>query len=371
MIRLAVPSIDEDDIQAVTNVIRSGYLVQGPKVEEFEREVADYIGTKHAIAVANCTAALHLALVVLGVKSGDKVAVTTYSWPATANVIEICGAEPVFVEIDPYTFNMCPVSLKNTLDKNTIKAILPVHTFGGMADMAQIEAVSVSSGIPILEDAACALGSQQRGKMAGSWGTIGCFSFHPRKAITTGEGGMITTDDDRLAFELKALRNHGLNPNTVMPEFVLAGYNLRLTEFQAALGISQMKKLDRILQSRIDSAYRYEMLFKGSQVKTPKLVPGSKHVYQSYVVLIPETVAPKRASLISSLRDKRIEATIGTYNMPRIKYYREKYPYNDGLFPITDSISSTAVSLPLYENMELSDQEMVVEALLAEIERLS
>src|SRR5207247_11463067 len=187
VIRLAVPSLDEDDFLAVRQVLATGFLVQGPHVAALEAEFADYLGVTHAIAVSNCTAALHLSLLALGVGPGHRVAVTAYSWPATANVIILCGAEPVFVDIDLDTYNMAPAALEQVLEQQSVKAIMPVHTFGNMADMPRILEIAEKHRLPVIEDAACALGSEMHGRKAGSWGVLGCFSFHPRKAITTGE----------------------------------------------------------------------------------------------------------------------------------------------------------------------------------------
>ena len=279
MIRLVVPSIEEDDLQAVREALASRRLVQGERVAEFERTVANYVGCKHAVAVTNCTAALHLSLLALGVGPGDIVIVTAYSWIATANVIELCGARPIFVDIDRDTFNLDPNCLEDALVKlmkanetgRQVKAILPVHAFGLMADMPQISELAQRFDLPIVEDAACALGASCKGKKAGSWGIMGCFSFHPRKAITTGEGGMITTDDSRLADRLRALRNHGQDPGAPSPDFIMPGFNCRMTEFQAALGLNQMAKLDRILTARRQLASSYNSLLVGTSIQAPAL----------------------------------------------------------------------------------------------------
>ena len=215
MIRLTVPSIEEDDLQAVREALASGFLVQGARVAAFEQAVAQRVGAAHAVAVSSGTAALHVALVALGVGPGDLVLTTAYSWIATANVIELAGAEPVFVDIDPATFNLAPDRLAEAIDRleasgslRRVKAILPVHAFGQPADMTSIGALADAHGIPVVEDAACALGAAWEGRPAGSWGRCGCFSFHPRKAITTGEGGLAVTDDAELARTMRALRNH-------------------------------------------------------------------------------------------------------------------------------------------------------------------
>ncbi|HEX8686992.1 MAG TPA: DegT/DnrJ/EryC1/StrS aminotransferase family protein, partial [Pyrinomonadaceae bacterium] len=265
MIRLAVPSIGEEDLAAVREALASGYLVQGARVAAFEEAVAVYVGARHAVAVSNCTSALLLALMALGVGPGDRVGVTTYSWPATANVIALCGAEPVFVEIDAATYNMDPGRLEEALACHELKAVLPVHAFGLLADMPAIMGLADRYGLAVVEDAACALGAAADGRQAGAWGALGCFSFHPRKAVTTGEGGVVTTDDDAAARRLRALRNHGLDPAAPGPDFILPGFNNRMTEMQGALGLTQMTKLDRIVAARRRAAARYDQLFEGSE----------------------------------------------------------------------------------------------------------
>ena len=371
MIRLTIPSIEEDDLQAVREVLASGYLVQGPRVAAFEQAVANYVGTKYGVAVSNCTAALHLGLLALGVQPGDLVIVTAYSFIATANVIELCGAQPVFVDIQPDTFNLDPNRLEETLNRlmasadtaRRVKAILPVHTFGQMADMPAILELAGRYGLPVIEDAACALGATLHDRQAGSWGVMGCFSFHPRKAITTGEGGIITTDDSVLAHRLRALRNHGQDPDAASPDFIMPGFNYRMTEFQAALGLTQMVKLDRIIAARRRLAAQYDELLQDTLLRAPAVAPGSQPVYQSYVVLLPEGVAVRRAEIIARLKDQGIETTIGTWHMPMTMYFRSRYGYKVGDFPVSDEVFTRSMTLPLYEKLSYSQQEMVVQCL--------
>ena len=372
MIRLTIPSIGEEDLEAVREAVSSGYLVQGQRVAAFEQTVANYVGTEHAIAVSNCTAALHLALLTLDVRPADLVVVTTYSWIATANVIELCGAQPVFVDIQPDTFNMDPERLAETLKRlksneetnSRVKAILPVHTFGQMANMPAIMELANQYNLPVIEDAACALGAKWQGKRSGTWGAMGCFSFHPRKAITTGEGGIITTNDAAFAHCLRALRNHGQNPEVSAPDFIMPGFNYRMTEFQAALGRKQMEKLDRIIAKRRQLASHYDELLSGTNVLAPAIPSESWTVYQSYVVLLPEQFTNKRQEIITTLRKRDVEVNIGTIHMPLTSYFREKYALQQGDFPVTDSIAKRALSLPLYENLSTANQEVVVKNLL-------
>lgn len=365
MIRLAVPSIEEDDLAAVHAVLESGFLVQGARVAEFERAVAGRAGCTEAVAVANCTAALHLALLALDVGPGDRVAVSTYSWPATGNVIALCGAEPVFVDVDPATYNLDPEALRGALAEGPVRAVLAVHAFGGMADMPRVLEIAREHGVPLLEDAACALGASLEGRPAGGWGAAGCFSFHPRKAVTTGEGGVVTTDDAAIARRVRVLRNHGLDPDAPAPDFVAPGYNVRMTEFQAALGVTQMAKLDRVVAARRAGAARYDRLLAGTGVEIPAALAPEAHVYQSYVPLLPREAAPRRAEIIAALRERGVETTIGTYHMPLTRYFRERGGHAPGDFPVTDDVAARALSLPLFEALTAEAQETVVRELVS------
>lgn len=375
MIRLTVPSIEEDDLAAVRETLSSGFLVQGPRVAAFEAAMAAEVGTKHCVAVTNCTAALHLALQAIGVGPGDLVAVTTYSWITTANVIELCGAQPVFVDVDPRTFNMAPGALEARLaeigklgeTRKRLKAVLPVHTFGQMADVDALGALAAKAGVPMIEDAACALGATWGGKKAGSVGLVGAFSFHPRKAITTGEGGALTTDDDALARTLRALRNHGQDPTPepgVTDPFIMPGHNTRMTEMQGAMGVTQMKKLARIVAARKRLAARYDERFRGSKVTPPHVPAGSGHVYQSYVTMLPEEAAPARPAILAKLKERGVEATIGTWHMPLTRYFRAKYGYRAGDFPASDAVFARALTLPLFESMTEAQIDEVAGAVL-------
>lgn len=368
MIRLTIPSIEEEDLQVTREALSSGFLVQGARVVEFEKSIASYVGVKYVIAVSNCTAALHLSLLALDVQIGDIVLVTTYSWPATANVIELCSAQPVFVDIQPDTFNMDPECLESTLKRlkstaetgRRVKAILPVHTFGQMANMTAIMKIADQYGVPVIEDAACALGASWEGHQAGTWGVMGCFSFHPRKAITTGEGGAVITNDDQLVRKLRALRNHGLDPDASAPEFIMPGFNYRITEFQAAFGSSQMRKLDRIISARRRLALHYDNLLENDPVQVPAVAAQSFHVYQSYVTQLSEETAPRRAEIIRELKEIGIETNIGTWHMPLTTYFRTRYGYHLRDFPVSENVFARALTLPLYESLTSQEQEQVV-----------
>ena len=381
MIRLTVPSIEEDDLKAVREVLATGFLVQGQRVAAFEQTVAAYVGTRHAVAVANCTAALHLSLLALGVGPGDRVAVTAYSWPATANVIALCGAEPLFVDVDPTTFNLAPgarpvfvdiepdtycldpARLEAAITPKT-RVIMPVDLYGHAAAIKELREIADRRGVKLIEDACQAHGAMIDSARAGGLGVSATFSFYPTKNITTGEGGMVTTDDDALARRVRILRNHGLDPDNRVPDFVEPGYNLRLTEFQAALGSSQMAKLERIIAARQLAAARYDALLARTELTAPAALPGSRHVYQSYVALLPPEAAARRGEIIADLRAREVETTIGTYHIPLTTYYRSRFGFQPGDFPAADDVDRRSISLPLFESITLEQQRTVVESLL-------
>jgi len=363
MIRLTVPTLDEDDFAAVRAVLKSGYLVQGPRVIEFEQKIAAYVGVKEAVAVTSATAALFLSLDVLELKPAQKVAVTSYSWPSTSNVISLHKAEPVFVDIDPCTFNIDPKKLEEALEEEPdIVGILPVHAFGQTCNMSAICAIARKFGVWVLEDAACALGGMWDNRPAGSWGNLGCFSFHPRKAITTGEGGIITTDDESLAEKLRILRNHGMSRQDGSVEFLMPAHNFRMTEMQGALGCSQLDKLDTIIESRRKGAEKYNELFAETSLKVPKAEELAHHVYQTYVVILPPQI--DRNLVIENLKKNSIESTIGTYHLALTKYQKEKSKYSPTDFPHANSSYHHSLSLPLYHGITKDEQETVARCLL-------
>jgi perosamine synthetase len=349
----------------------TGNLVQGLHVAAFERAVAEYVGAREAVAVSNCTAALHLALLACHVGPGDLVLTTAYSFPATGNAVELCGARPIFVDIEPETFNIDPNRLEAALkplmaDRRTamtVKAILPVHAFGQMADMRSIAGLAARYELPVIEDAACALGATLDGRQAGSWGELGCFSFHPRKAITTGEGGMVVTNNESLALRLRALRNHGQDPGSPTPVFVAAGFNYRMTDFQGALGVTQMRKLDRIIAARRCKASVYAGLFDNTPLRAPIVSVGSRPVYQSYVVLLPTSAAARRESLILDFKASGIETTIGTWEMPMTAFFKDRYGFRPSDYPVSDDVFARAMTLPLHEHLSSEEQHQVASRL--------
>ena len=371
MIRIISPSIDADDKQAVCEVLDSGFLVQGKRVHEFESMLMDYTGAQHVIAVSSATAALQISLRAIGVERDDIVVVAAYSFTATANVIELCGAIPVFVDIEEPTFGMDPQKFSETLDrlmqdpqtKDRVKAIMPVHIAGQLANIEEICKIAERYHIPVIEDAACALSARANGKSAGTFGVIGCLSFHPRKAITTGEGGAILTNDAGIDRMSRAFRNHGIDPCADKTDFICAGFNYRMTDMQGALGVSQMRKLDRIQNARMEGAKRYQTLLQDSPFVLPRI--SERHCFQSYTINLPDSMAANRDAIIAGAREQGVEMVIGTWHMPMCRYYREKYGYHVGDFPVSDRVFQNSITLPLYLGLTKQEQMQVVDTLLA------
>lgn len=363
MIPLARPSIGDEEERAVLDALRSGHLVQGPRVADFETACATYLGAEHAVAVSSCTAALHMALLALDLPPGSEVAVPAFSWPATANAVVLAGLAPVFVDIEPVTFG-ADVSCLREFGRE-VSAIVVVHAFGRMADVRAIAQVAAELGVPMIEDAACAFGARVAGRDAGTFGRVGCFSFHPRKALTTGEGGLLVTPDPGLADRFRSLRNHGLDDDR---EFVLPGFNYRMTEFQAALGRVQVERFPELLAGRRRMAVRYGELLADVPVETPDLGAGEEHAVQSYVVLLPAALADQRAAIIEAMRAAGVETTIGTIHIPLTRYYAQRGGHRPGDFPTTDDVAARSMSLPVFDGLTDGDQEQVVGALARAIE---
>jgi dTDP-4-amino-4,6-dideoxygalactose transaminase len=360
------PVLGDSELAAIASVLDSGYLVQGTRVAEFERIVAEHVGLQHAVAVSSCTSALRVALLALGTGPGHRVIVAPYSWVATANVIELCGATPVFVDIDPSTFNMDAALLRSRLQAlsregqlGSVRAIMPVHTFGNTAGIGDLVAVADDFSIPVIEDAACAVGATVDGRPAGSLGTIGCFSFHPRKIITTGEGGMIVTDDEDIASFARTFRNHGQRVVDGTTEFVMAGDNLRLTDLQGAIGVAQMARLGGLVDARNRLAARYDALLGPLGFEPQRRSSGA--AVQSYVALSPASLAADE--VIAALRAREIEATVGTNAIPFTHHYANRYGISPDDLPNTIEVARRAVTLPLYPQMTDGEQDRVVEVL--------
>jgi perosamine synthetase len=382
-IPIARTSLLESEIQSVMEPLRSGWLVQGPKVREFEDKWSAFTGAKHSIAVTSCTTALHLSLAALGLKPNDEVIVPAFTWISTANVVEHLGAKVVFCDIDLNTFNLDVAHLTQLITRKT-KAIIPVHLFGLAAEMNAVDQLAKGHGLWVVEDAACGFGSRYHGKHVGTLGDTGCFSFHPRKAITTGEGGMITTNSDSLAERLRRLRDHGaamsdLQRHQGARPYLLAdhpdaGYNQRMTDLQAALGSAQMERAAAIIAERQRLAAVYDAAFANlTWLKTPVHLDGFEHGYQSYPCLFQtepitqESVArinQARNDWMDRLQQVGISTRPATHAVHMLTFYRDKYALKPADFPNAYAANDCSISLPLFHGMTEAEQSFVIEQVL-------
>lgn len=371
-IPISLPVTGEEEWQATREPLINGWLTSGPKVREFEQLFAERHQVKHALAVTSATTALHLALVALEVGPGDEVIVPAFTWVSTANVVLYCGANVVFADVDPVTFNIDPEDLKKRITSKT-KAIIPVHLFGLCANMDAIKAIA--GDIPLVEDGACAAGAAYKGTPAGALGTIGCFSFHPRKSVTTGEGGMITTNDDRLADVMSMLRNHGASISEeqrhhgprpyILPDFNMLGYNYRMTDLQGAVGVVQIKKLDTFIDEREKWAAWYsEQLKDIPWLHTPQVGADYKHGWQSFVTFVDESKAPcSRNEIMEKLQEQGISTRPGTHAVHMLNYYADKYGIQPSDYPGAQAVNDYSMSIPLHNRMVAEDYHYVVAVL--------
>lgn len=368
-IPISLPVTGEEEWYATREPLVNGWLTSGPKVREFEQLFADRHNVKHAMAVTSATTALHLALVALGVMEGDEVIVPAFTWVSTANVVLYCGAKVVFADIDPVTFNLDPLDLKKRITSKT-KAIIPVHLFGLCADMDTIK--EIAGSIPLVEDGACAAGASYKGTPAGALGTIGCFSFHPRKSVTTGEGGMITTNDDNLADLMGMLRNHGASISEeqrhhgakpyMLPDFNLMGYNYRMTDLQGAVGVVQIKKLDKFIDERQKWADFYTSELKEVKwLRMPSQKPDFKHGWQSFVTFVDESKAPaSRNEIMELLQQQGISTRPGTHAVHMLDFYKKKYGLLAEDYPGAMAANNYSMAIPLHNRMSEEDFKYVV-----------
>jgi len=358
---LASPDLSEADIAAVLRVLRSGALVQGPEVSLFESQFEAFTGAPHAIAVANGTVAIQLALTAVGITTGDEVIVPAFSFIATANAVVLCGATPVFVDVDPRTFNLDPALIEAALTKRT-RAILPVHEFGLCCEIDAVLAIAAQHNLTVIEDAACALGSRHHGKHAGTFGALGTFSLHPRKVITCGEGGVIITASADLAGRLRSLRNHGASVPPHGPAFINAGYNARLTDFQAALVASQMLRLESNLRHRAELAAYYFAHIRHPGVTLPHVPAGKQPNWQTFHLLLDDNI--DQAATITGLRAQGIGTNLGAQCIPAQEYYRSRHRDNgDSTFPHAWRAWRQGLAIPLHEKISLSDAAQITTAI--------
>ena len=350
------PYFDSEELEEIKKVLDSGWVSQGPKVKELEDEIAEYLGVKYAIAVTNCTSALHLALLSIGIKKGEAVLVADFTFPATGHAVLYCRAKPIFVDIDLKTYNINPESIEEKITERT-KAIIPVHTFGQPAEMDKIMEIAENHNLKVIEDAACALGAKYKDKYAGTIGDVGCFSFHARKGITTGEGGMVVTSNKNLADKIRNLSVFGMtsawdrekSTEFIIPEFTELGYNYKMCDITAAVGVTQLKRLEKIIEKkRALAKYWDEKLQEIKFIEPPYVSKNVKHIYQSYVALVDRHI--NRNKLIVTLVKRGIQTQIGTY----ASHIQPVYNSNQKC-PNSLEIFNRSLALPMYYMLREED----------------
>jgi perosamine synthetase len=381
-IPITKPFFGREELLAVQKPLESGWVVQGPFVRQFEERFSAFTGARFSVATSSCTTALHIAVATLGLKPGEEVIVPAFTWVSTANVVEYMGAKPIFCDIDLRTFNIDTSQIEALITSRTV-GIIPVHLFGLCADMQAVVQIAKQHGLWVVEDAACAFGAWYRERHAGTLSDIGCFSFHPRKSITTGEGGMITMqrdDTDQLA---RSLRDHGASRSDLtrhegeaaflLAEYHHLGYNYRMTDIQGALGCAQIERAEWILAERARCAMLYdEILAEVNWLRTPQVPEGHVHGYQAYVCLFcpdeptwdnVERLYQRRNQLMLRLEAKGIATRQGTHAPVIVGYYAQKYGLRPEQFPKAYLADRLSLTLPLYAQMTEAEQGLVCQSL--------
>lgn len=368
------PSFDATEIDLLKQCLDSKWVTQGPMAARFEGMIAAAQDARNAIACTSATAALHLAALALGLGPGDEVIVPALTWITSANAAEYVGAKAVFADVDLSTYNLDPKTVEEAVTSRT-RAIVAVHLFGLAAPMRELRAIAERHGLTIIEDAACAIATTYEGRPVGAIGDVGCFSFHPRKVVTTGEGGAITTNNDELAAKMRILRNHGAGgpPDDregsgpwTMARFDVLGYNLRLSDLQAAVGVAQMNKLASLVADRRRSAARYdEALRDQNDLALPVAGDKAGHTYQSYVVRLTEGGRARRNRVMEALARRNIQTRPGTHAVHRLGYYRDRYGLAAEDFPNAALAEDTTITLPIVPFMTEAEQDGVVDSLIA------
>ena len=373
--KLTSPLFDDEEIALFRQCLESGWVTQGPLVAQFEALVAERHNCKHALAATSCTAALHMAMLALGIGEGDEVIVPAFTWVTSASVAEFVGARVVFADVLADTYNLDPKLLEAAITPKT-RAVVPVHLFGLAAEMAQILEIARRHDLFVIEGAACAIGTTHGGRPVGCLGDIGCFSFHPRKVITTGEGGMLTTNRDDLAAVVQSIKNHGSTGQPpeelespgpwTMSMYGRLGLNFRLSDILAAVGIAQMGKLEGLFEERLAlaEAYRLRLKDRNDVMLPPGIEAAPGHTYQSYVIRVKEGGRKRRNQIMAVMEEDGIETRPGTHAVHSLGYYEEKYGYRSEDFPVAMASADETITLPIFPGMSEEDQDAVVASLV-------
>ncbi len=375
----------KEEAEAIVKPLETGWVVQGPNVAKFQEIFANFTGAKHAHATTSCTTALHLGLEAMGIGRGDKVIVPSFTYIASANAVEYTGAEVVFCDIDLRTFNIDETKLEEIIkNDSSIKAIMPVNLFGLCANMPYIMELAEKYNLKVIEDSACGFDGWIGNRHSGTFGDVGCFSFHPRKSICTGEGGMLITNSDEIANRVSQLKDHGASKSdlqrhkerggSLLPDFTMRGYNYRMTDMQGALGVCQMEKKEYIMSGRREVASRYDTALKDiSQLITPFTPKNYKHGYQSYVCIFTDgedisnltkeqidRINIKRNIFMEKLEEKNIATRQGTHAVHTLRYYKDKNSFNDEDFLNSYAGDRLSIALPLYAGMSDEEFEYII-----------